>query len=136
MEWEQRLLRDVQGSDRELVVAQVAPGAFPGRDQLVGYARSGLVHPGASGSAPSGHYVLGLVVDQAWRRQGIGEALLQELIAQVRERTHELRSFYDVENAASTALHRRLGFLPERRGKIGFPGLSDTGEDELVRLLL
>lgn len=133
-EWEQRLLRDVAGADRELVVAHVATDANSGRGRLVGYARLGLVQPDTSGSAPTGHYVLRLVVDQAWRRHGIAEALLQEVIAHARERTHELWSFYDVLNTASAALHRRLGFRPERRGKIGFPGLPDTSEDELVRL--
>jgi len=135
-EWQQRLLRDVQGADRELVVAHVAPDADSGRGRLVGYARLGLIQPDASGSAPPGHYVLGLVVEQAWRRRGIAEALLQEVIAHAREHTHELWSFYDVLNTPSAALHRRLGFRLERRGRIGFPGLPDTSEDELVRLRL
>jgi len=135
-EWQERLLRDVRGRDRELVVAHVAQGAESANRQLVGYARLGLVPPGDSGSAPPGYYVLGLVVERAWRRRGIAEALLQQLIALASERTGELWSFYDVRDTASAALHRRVGFRPERRGTIGFPGLPSTSVDELVRLSL
>lgn len=135
-DWEQRLLRDVQDADRELVIAHLPHHDSPGRGRVIGYARLGLVAPQASRRAPSGYYVLGLVVEPASRRQGVGEALLQQVVAVARERAHELWSFYDIENTASVALHAGLGFLPQHRGKIGFPGLPGTSHDELVRLAL
>lgn len=125
---------DVYSCNRELVMARVARCADWADGQLVGYARVWLVPPGQSGDAPAGWYVVGLVVEPAWRRRGVAEALLQMAVAG--QRTHEFWSFYDMRNTALAALHRQLGFRPERRGAIGFPGLPSASVDELVRLSL
>ncbi len=123
-----RLQRDVEAPDRDLFVATLdgAP---------VGYARLGLVPDGDSGMAPAGWYVLGLMVSPSARRLGVGGSLLRG----VAERAallgaDELWSFTDVGNVVSQDLHRLVGFVEQRRGRIGFPGLPDDSQDVLLRL--
>lgn len=54
-----------------------------------------------------------LYVERAHRGQGIGRLLLAELIAAAtRQDYHTLIGGIDAQNAASIALHRRLGFEP------------------------
>ena len=126
-DWEQRLIRDVSGPDRTLVVA-IADG------EVVGYTRLGLVESDAP--APDGFYLLGLVVAAAHRRRGIAEALVGLAAQEACRRTDVLWSYYDVENGASAALHARLGFVERARGAIGFPGLAADRHDVLVSLAL
>jgi phosphinothricin acetyltransferase len=50
-------------------------------------------------------------VDERFRGRGVGRALLKALIAEARERKlHTLVGVIDATNAASIALHSRLGF--------------------------
>lgn len=81
---------------------------------MVAYGRVVLFEPGpaAVDPAPSGWYLLGLVVDQAWRRRGIGEALTTARMAWVATRADRIYYFTAHENRVSQELHRRLGFLP------------------------
>ena len=67
-------------------------------------------NPQVAGAAPAGGYLLGLVVDQAWRRRGIGEALTRARMAWVAERSPRVYYFTGRGNLASQALHQRLGF--------------------------
>jgi ribosomal protein S18 acetylase RimI-like enzyme len=124
-----RLHRDVQGQNRDLLVATVGVA-------VVGYARLGLVPDGDSGTAPAGWYVLGLMVAPSVRRLGVGEALLRGVVERAAVLgAGELWSFTDVRNAVSADLHRLVGFVEQRRGRIGFPGLPADSEDVLLRLL-
>jgi phosphinothricin acetyltransferase len=63
-----------------------------------------------------------LYVATAWRRQGIGRRLLQELINQARTQNyHVLIGGIDSQNAASIQLHTRFGFkLAGTLPQVGF----------------
>jgi GNAT superfamily N-acetyltransferase len=107
-DWRQTLTRTVRdGQRRALFVAEA-------RGQVVGYGR--VVYPRADPeeerAAPPGWYLLGLVVDQPWRRRGVGEALTRARMAWVSERSDRLYYFTGQGNLASQALHERLGFTP------------------------
>jgi ribosomal protein S18 acetylase RimI-like enzyme len=105
--WRRTLTRTVRdGRRRALFVAEV-------RGEVVGHGRVVFAEadPEAPAAAPSGWYLLGLVVDRAWRRRGIGEALTRARMAWVAERAERLYYFTQHENRASQALHDRLGFV-------------------------
>jgi GNAT superfamily N-acetyltransferase len=104
--WRQTLTRTVRdGQRRALFVAEA-------RGQVVGYGRVVYAEadPDVETAAPAGWYLLGLVVDQAWRRRGIGEALTRARMAWVAERSDRLYCFIAHGNLASHELHERLGF--------------------------
>jgi predicted N-acetyltransferase YhbS len=104
--WRQTLTRTVRdGQRRALFVAEA-------RGQVVGYRRVVWFEadPHVAGAAPAGWYLLGLVVDQAWRRRGIGEALTRVRLAWVAERSQRRYYFTGRGNLASQALHQRFGF--------------------------
>ena len=106
--WQQTLTRTVRdGARRALFVAEA-------RGQVVGYGRVVCIEadPKAEGAAPAGWYLLGLVVDQAWRRRGIGEALTTARMAWVAERADRIYYFTAPGNRVSRELHQRLGFAP------------------------
>jgi GNAT superfamily N-acetyltransferase len=106
--WRQTLTRTVRdGGQRALFVAETC-------GQIAGYGRVVSVEadPKVPGTAPPGWYLLGLVVDEAWRRRGIGEALTTARMAWVSERSGRLYYFTNRGNLASQALHERLGFTP------------------------
>ena len=128
-EWRDRLGRDLAGDRRDLVVAHVG-------EELVGYARLGHVVPGPIDTAPEGTYLTGLVVAAAWRRCGIGEALVVEACRLAAGRAEVLWSYYDEHNLASADLHACLGFRVVWRGDIGFPGLPPDSRSVLVQRLL
>ena len=111
-------MRDVRGTDRALFVATA-------ESEVVGCTRLGLVESDAP--APDGFYFLGLVVAPTHRRRGVPEALVDLAIRQARKRTDTLWSFFDVENAASAALHARIGFAEHARGVDSVAG--GNGED-------
>jgi ribosomal protein S18 acetylase RimI-like enzyme len=105
-DWRQTLTRTARdGQERALFVAEAG-------GQVAGYGRVVLVQadPNRLASAPPGWYLLGLVVDPAWRRRGIGEALTRARMAWVAERSGLLYYFTGHGNLASQALHERLGF--------------------------
>lgn len=105
--WRQTLMRAMRdGQHRALFVAQA-------RGQVVGY--GWVVHwegdPADAATAPAGWYLLGLVVDAAWRRRGISEALTKARMAWAAERSSFVYYFTGHQNLASRALHMRLGFM-------------------------
>ncbi len=104
--WRQTLTRTVRDSQRRVLFVAEARG------QVVGYGRVVCIKADtkAEGAAPAGRYLLGLVVDQAWRRRGIGETLTRARMAWVAERPQRMYYFTGRGNLASQALHERLGF--------------------------
>jgi ribosomal protein S18 acetylase RimI-like enzyme len=104
--WRQTLTRTVRDGQRRALFVAEACG------QVAGYGRVVCTEadPNLEGAAPPGWYLLGLVVDQAWRRRGIGEALTRARMAWVAERSDRLYCFTAHGNLASQALHERLGF--------------------------
>jgi len=106
--WRQTLTRTVQDGERRALFVAEAGG------HVVGYGRVVHTEPdrGIPSAAPRGWYLLGLVVDRAWRRRGIGEALTKARMAWVAERSDRLYYFTGHGNLASQALHERLGFRP------------------------
>jgi len=104
--WRRTLMRTVRDGQRRALFVADADG------QVVGYGRVVCIaaDPQVAGAAPAGWYLLGLVVDQAWRRRGIGEALTRARMAWVAERSPRVYYFTGRGNLASQALHERLGF--------------------------
>lgn len=100
--WRRTLERTVlDGVGRALFVAETADA------QIVGYGRVVRSEPPAT---PDGWYLLGLIVDAAWRRRGIGEALTKARMHWVRQRAERIFYFTHQDNRASQKLHEALGF--------------------------
>ena len=79
-------------------------------------------------------HIVSIAVLQAFRRRGIGEALLQQALAAMRDRACE-EAFLEVRvsNEPAIALYRKLGFSISKR----LPGYYRDGEDayEMVKPL-
>ena len=61
-------------------------------------------------AAPSGYYLLGVNVDPAHRRLGIGHALTEARLKWIRTRAPVAWFFTDATNEASIRLHEAFGF--------------------------
>ena len=100
----------LESSDEEAFVAETTEG------KLCGFIEAAL-RQGAEGcsSTPVG-YVEGWYVAAAWRKRGIGRALVEAAEAWARERgCREMASDTEVENAPSQAAHKRLGYEEAER---------------------
>ena len=103
------LLNDLERADRYVAVACA-------ESEVVGYGgvfRHEFVseHP----AAPTGYYLVGLIVAPAWRRYGIGELLTLERMRWTAERAGEIYYFANLANGATLDLHERLGFTEVTR---------------------
>jgi RimJ/RimL family protein N-acetyltransferase len=66
--------------------------------------------------APYGVASLGMLVDRAWRRRGVGSALVEAAIAAARDRgCHKVSLQVWPHNEAALSLYRRFGFEDEGR---------------------
>jgi ribosomal protein S18 acetylase RimI-like enzyme len=130
--WAESLTASATEPDRMLHVAEDA-------GRIVGYARaSRWIRPADAppNAAPSGWYLLGLVVAPTHRRQGLGEALTTVRLRAIAARTTEVYYFANARNEASLDLHTGLGFTEVSRD-FWFPGLTfDGGEGVLARAIL
>jgi ribosomal protein S18 acetylase RimI-like enzyme len=100
----QLLLADLEQPDRYVAVACAD-------SEVVGY--GGVFHHQFTPehpAAPTGYYLIGLIVAPAWRRYGIGELLTLDRVRWVAERTDEVFYFANIANDATLDLHQRLGF--------------------------
>jgi GNAT superfamily N-acetyltransferase len=129
--WQMTLTRTVRdGVQRALFVAEA-------HSRVVGYGRVVYAEadPDTPNAAPTGWYLLGLVVDQAWRRRGIGEALTRSRMAWVAQRARHLCYFTAAGNRASQELHRRLGFATMTGSWVPPAGKTeDAGTQQFYRM--
>jgi ribosomal protein S18 acetylase RimI-like enzyme len=112
-----RLLDDLGSPDRYTAVACVD-------GQVIGY--GGVIHHQAlpddpSTMAPSGYYLVGLIVSPDWRRHGIGELLTRDRMCWTAARADAIYYFANLGNGATLDLHHRLGFTEVTRD-FTFPG--------------
>jgi ribosomal protein S18 acetylase RimI-like enzyme len=118
------MLGDISSPERLLLVATTDS------EGVVGYGRaSRVVHPADARPdiAPAGWYLIGLIVDPAWRQRGIGRALTVARIEWLRQQAaEEVWCFTGARNAASIALHEALGFREVTRD-FSFPGATFAG---------
>jgi len=101
-----RLLADLSDPDRYAVVAVVD-------SEVIGY--GGVIRHEVSPTdpttmAPTGYYLVGLIVAPAWRRHGIGELLTTQRMRWTAERADAIYYFANLANGATLDLHSRLGF--------------------------
>jgi ribosomal protein S18 acetylase RimI-like enzyme len=113
----ERLQGDLEHPERYVAVACAD-------EQVVGY--GGVIrhdrlpeHP--AGTAPSGYYLIGLIVAPGWRRHGIGELLTLERMRWTAERADSIWYFANLANGAILDLHERFGFEAVTRD-FTFPG--------------
>ena len=123
--------RDLAGKDRLLLVANVG-------DELAGFARAARWERPRGrlpdNVAPSGWYLLGVVVRDRWRRHGIGLELTRRRLEWISERADEAYFFSNARNQASIDLHGQLGFVEVTRD-FSFPDASfEGGEGILFRV--
>lgn len=129
-EWVERLARDVASADRHPVVA-VLDGA------VIGYSRTMPFQADAgapANAAPSGYYLLGLVVAPARRRHGVGRLLTEERLRWLSLRGCDSVFYYThKDNNASQRLHDQLGFR-WITDDFWFPALTSGHEQVLYGL--
>lgn len=130
--WEVSLTASVTDPDRMLHVADDA-GRIAGYARTTYWERPADAPPNA---APTGWYLIGLVVSPDYRRRGVGRALTDARLAAVAARASEVWYFANALNRSSLDLHTGLGFEEVTRD-FWFPGLTfDGGEGVLARARL
>jgi GNAT superfamily N-acetyltransferase len=128
-EHQQRLRRRLRAPRGCVLVAELGDDTR----RIVGCGRVAWLEPDGCGAAPAGHYLVGLVVDPAHRRSGIGEALTRARIAWALAHGPEVWYFANARNRASLDLHARLGFAEVTRD-FTIPGVTfEGGEGVLAR---
>lgn len=128
----ERLQRDLEDADRYVVVACA-------RDEVIGYGgviRHQLAPGMPADTAPSGYYLIGLIIAPQWRRHGIGELLTAERIRWTAERADEVYTFMNLANGAILDLHQRFRFAELTRD-FSFPNAPlEPGTCALLRARL
>ena len=104
--------QDVAQADRALLL-----GAFDGA-LLIGYSRvAHFVRPDNAPvhCAPTGWYLLGVVVNPQWTRQGVATRLTTGRLMWLETRSPDVFYVANPDNVASIELHRKLEFKEVRR---------------------
>ena len=123
--------RDLAGKDRLVLVATVG-------GELAGFARAARWERPRGrlpdNVAPSGWYLLGVIVRDRWRRHGLGRELTKRRVAWIGERADEAWYFSNARNQTSIDLHAQVGFVEVTRD-FSFPDASfEGGEGILFRV--
>jgi len=123
--------RDLAGADRLVLVATVG-------GELAGFARAARwQRPKGKlpdNVAPSGWYLLGVIVRDRWRRHGLGRELTKRRVEWIGERADEAWYFSNARNQTSIDLHGQVGFVEVTRD-FSFPDASfEGGEGILFRV--
>ena len=113
---------DGAGASGALFVARAA-GALAGYGRVEHWERPADC---PERTAPTGWYLMGVLVDPAHRRAGIGRALTHARLDWLRGRTDRVWYFANARNTASLTLHAELGFREVTRD-FEFPGTSFEG---------
>jgi ribosomal protein S18 acetylase RimI-like enzyme len=131
-DWRESLLRDIENSEHQLVVAETG-------GEIIGYGRARLFEPepdAPADTAPRGYYLTGVFVRPERRREGVGTALTQSRLDWIGQKAADAWFFANARNATSIELHQRFGF-EEITHSFSFPGLTfDGGDGILFRLRL
>ena len=124
--WFERLARElaqiVEPPTRALWVAALG-------ERVIGHARAGwfVPPPGSPPDvAPEGWYLMGVVVDPAFRGHGVGEELTRARLAWIAQRSRRALYFATAINRVTIDLHAKLGFVEVTRS-FSFPSASFTG---------
>lgn len=95
--------------------------------ECVGYGVATRFRPppeAPANAAPAGPYLAGLMVHPAFRRRGVGAALVRARLDWFALQGEPVAFYFaDDDNAATVALHHRFGFEPVTRD-FWFPGLA------------
>lgn len=118
----ERLTSDLASDDHQMLVAAVGHEVV-GFGQVIPFVAPPEAPPDI---APNGYYLVGLVVDPAWRRRGIGEQLTTARMRWVADRADTIWYFANAGNPATLDLHHRLGFVEVSR-RFTFPGVTFAG---------
>jgi ribosomal protein S18 acetylase RimI-like enzyme len=114
-----RLRRRLRARAGAVLVAE-AGGSFAGAGRVA------WLEPGGHRPPPPGYYLVGLIVDSARRRAGVGEALTRARMEWTLTRAEAVWYFANASNQASLDLHARLGFEEVTRD-FEVPGVSFEG---------
>jgi ribosomal protein S18 acetylase RimI-like enzyme len=96
--------------------------------EVVGFGRAEFVPPKPAPyeHVPAGWYLVGVIVDAAHRRRGIGAELTRARLAWIAERAREAYYFANSTNLATIDLHARFGFREIARD-FTFPRATFSG---------
>lgn len=123
---QERFGRDVIGEESQMFVARVSQA-------IVGYGRvAKLLEYEAGPGTPAGYYLSGVLVDPAWRRQGIASALTRARLRWVFKRSAEVFYVTESTNEASLGLHFALGFTTVEH----LPSLRPATEERTLARLV
>jgi ribosomal protein S18 acetylase RimI-like enzyme len=114
---------DLRLPGRALLVARPSV-----REEIVGYGRIRFFEGDRdqARAAPAGHFLLGVMVQPAYRRRGAARSLTVARLDHLAERADEAWYYTNVTNAASRALHGSLGF-EEVTTDFEYPGMTFEG---------
>lgn len=122
----------VVATDFHMLVAEVN-GEIVGFGRSILYDLNKIIVPH---KAPSGWYLMGVIVNEEFRRRGIGQVLTQIRIEEISKISNEVFYIVNAENKSSIKLHEKIGFeiIDEGAGflKVTFSG----GKGYLCRKIL
>lgn len=110
--------------DRLVLVAEL-------EGELVGVAKTHL-HREPDGDSPAGHYLGGVTVSPAYRRQGVAAALTQARLDWIWSLSDHAYYFTNEHNTASIQLHATFGFSPLGRFPAIHGATADNGASKLI----